>query len=449
MKNISEKPIIAIVGRTNVGKSTLFNTLAEENKALVSAIPGTTRDRAFADCVWRGQIIQIIDTGGFEKKNKSIIDTGIKTQIQLALEQADLIFFVANIRDGVLPEDTEFARALQKINKPVIFIANKADKKELTLRAKDPEWQKLGFGDPLPISATTGLGVGDLLDDAYKKLNEINKKPQPIVEIEALKIGIFGKPNAGKSSLINALLNEERMIVSDLAFTTREPQDTFVSYQGKDFVLIDTAGIRKQAKIKKGLEAKGVQKTKNILESIDVALLVIDISESIGAQDKNLANLIHESGKGLIIIANKWDLIKNKDTRRAKEFTDYINSQLPFVKWAPIIFTSAKNRKNVMKIFEIAEEVQKEMQREITANALDKFLKKAIKKARPTGGAGMVTPPHIYSMKQTEIMPPTFEVLVKTKHVIHPNYLKYLEKQLREKFGFSGAPIIIKSRSRK
>jgi len=448
MTTEEKKPTIAIVGRTNVGKSTLFNTLAEKNKALVSAIPGTTRDRAFSDAFWRGKLFQIIDTGGFEKKKTGKIDRGIEDQIQLAIEQADLIYFVVDVRDGVLPEDIAVARRLQKINKPVMVIANKADKKSLDARVEDPEWKKLAFGSPIPISATTGLGVGDLLDLTYQKLDEIKIKPRPIKEINALKIGIFGKPNVGKSSLVNALTGEPRMIVSDIAFTTREPQDTFVNFEGNNYLIVDTAGLRKRGKIKEKMEQKGAERTEKISEEIDIALFVIDVSEPITGQDKAIASMLIDSGKGLIIIANKWDKIKNKTAHTAKEFTDYIYGIMPFLFWSPILFTSALEGKNVKKIFDLVLSVENEREREISANALDKFLKTAVKKARPIGGSGMVTPPYIYRMEQIGIKPPTFHVEVKTKHVIHPNYLKYLEKQLRLKFGFAGTPVIIKSRSR-
>jgi len=449
MTKENKKPIIAIVGRTNVGKSMLFNTLAEKNKALVSAIPGTTRDRAFSDAVWRGQLFRIIDTGGFERNKKTKIDRGIKDQIQLAIKQADLIYFVVDVRDGVLPEDVEVSRRLHKINKPIILIANKADKKNLFAEVENKEWKKLTFGTPVPISATTGLGVGDLLDITYDELEKIKIKPQQITEIDGLKIGIFGKPNVGKSSLVNALLGEPRMIVSDVAFTTREPQDTFLKYKGKNYIIVDTAGLRKRAKIKEALEKKGTRRTQDVLEEIDIALYVVDISEPISGQDKKIASMIAESGKGIVTIANKWDKIKDKTTHSAKEYTDYIHYKFPFLFWSPILFTSATDRKNVNKIFELILAAEKEREREITPNALNKFLKLAIKKARPIGGPGMVTPPYIHTMEQTGTKPPTFAIDVKSKHVIHPNYLKYLEKQLRKKFGFEGTPVIIKSRSRK
>ena len=444
-----KKPLIAIVGRTNVGKSTLFNTLAEKNKAMVSAIPGTTRDRAFADCIWRGKLVGVIDTGGFERKKETAIDRGIKDQIQIAIKDADLIFFVVSIRDGITTEDLDFSRQLRKIKKPIILLTNKADKKELIMRAEDNEWKKLGLGKPIPISATTGIGVGDLLDATYKELKKIKKEPLTIEEIDALKVAIIGKPNAGKSSLVNAMCGEPRMIVSDIAFTTREPQDTFISYNGKNYLLIDTAGLRKRSKIKKGLEKIGTERTRDVLEDADVILFVVDISENLGTQDKNLADLAAKSEKGLILIANKWDLVKEKTTHSSKKYMTYLASKLNFIFWAPVLFTSAKDKKNVKKIFNLIEEVQIERTREITANALDKLLKSSMKRAKPIGGTGMTIAPYIYSMKQLGIKPPRFEVVVKTKHVLHDNYLKYLSKKIREKFGFSGTPVIVKSRSRK
>lgn len=449
MKANSKKPLIAIVGRTNVGKSTLFNTLAEKNKAMVSAIPGTTRDRAFADCIWRGKLIGVIDTGGFERKKETAIDRGIKEQIQIALKEADIIFFIVSIRDGITTEDLDFSRQLRKIKKPIILLTNKADKKELMLRSENNEWKKLGLGKPIPISATTGLGVGDLLDETFKELKKIKKEPLSIEEIDALKVAIIGKPNAGKSSLVNAMCDEPRMIVSDIAFTTREPQDTFISYNGKNYIVIDTAGLRKRAKIKKGLEKIGTDRTRDILEEADVILFVVDISKDIGAQDKNLADLAEKSKKGLIIIANKWDLIKEKTTHTSKKYINYLALKLNFISWAPILFTSAKDKKNVKKIFSLIEEVHTERTREIADNALDKLLKSAMRRSKPIGGTGMTTAPYIYTMKQVGIKPPRFEVEVKSKHVLHDNYLKYLSKKIREKFGFSGTPVIIRSRSRK
>lgn len=449
MTNKDKKPTIAIVGRTNVGKSTLFNALAEENKAMISAIPGTTRDRNFSDCIWRGRLIEIIDTGGYERKKETPIDAGIKDQIQIAVSEADLVFFLVNIRDGIIQEDIEFAKQIRKTKKPTILVANKADKKELMDRAEDPTWKKLGFGLPVPVSATTGVGVGDLLDRAYELLEKENLEPAPVEKIDALKMAVIGKPNAGKSSLINALCGSPRMIVSEIAFTTREPQDTYLNYRGEDYLLIDTAGIRKRSKITKSLEKTGVQKSRQAIERADIILLVLDISQSITAQDKTLADLARDSGKGLIIVANKWDLLKDKSPRSAKQFGDYIYDRLNFISWAPIIFASAKDRKNVLKIFELAKDVQQERRREISANALDKFLKTAIKQAKPIGGSGMTTAPYIHAIHQLGTKPPEFEIVVKRKHVLHPNYLKYLERKLREKFGFEGTPVIVKSRSLK
>ncbi|MDD4994952.1 MAG: ribosome biogenesis GTPase Der [Patescibacteria group bacterium] len=447
MKKNTKKPLIAIVGRTNVGKSMLFNKLSESNKALVSAIPGTTRDRNFADCLWRGLLIQIIDTGGYEHGGTGSITAGIKKQIESALRDADLIFFVASIQDGVLPEDIEFAKLVKKFNKKVIFLANKSDNQMLSVRVHDPEWRRLNLGVPRPISAASGVGLGDALDEAYAVLKKIKHPPQPIDKIQALKIAVIGKPNVGKSSLTNSLLGEERMIVSDIAFTTREPQDTFLSLEGKNYLIVDTAGIRKHAKIQKGLETKGVEKTKTVADIVDIILFVLNISEPIGVQDKMLAKLVAESGKGVIVIANKWDLLERHEEIGAR-MNEYIHAHLPHLAWAPISFISAKSGRNVQKILSIAETIQKERERTIPAEELESFLRSALKHSRPIGGEGMTVPPKIYGMAQIGIAPPEFEIVVKTKHVIHPNYLKYIEKRMREKFGFQGTPIIVKSRSR-
>lgn len=444
MNQQDEKPLIAIIGRTNVGKSTLFNRLAEQGKALVSEIPGTTRDRNYADCVWRGEIIQIVDTGGLQKGKN--LELAIEKQVKIASEQADIIYLIVDVKTGPIPEDLRVANFLKKIKKPIIVITNKADTAGLIRKGKDPEWKKLGLGQAVPVSAATGVGVGDLLDITYGKIKELGLKPQSVEEINALKIAILGKPNVGKSSLVNALCGEPRMIVTDIAFTTREPHDTFIKYNDDNYVLIDTAGIRKHAKIAKGLEEKGVRKTKAVLDQADIALLVLDISEPLGAQDRKLANLILESNKALIIVGNKMDILE-KQKISSQETTDYIYSFLTFISWAPLVLCSAKTGKNVKNIFKVAQEVKAEHIKTIPATALDRLLKAAIKKAKPIGGPGMVKSPRVLGLKQKDIAPPSFEVPVAPKEVLHTNYLKYLEKQLRKKFGFTGTPIIIRSKS--
>ncbi|MBU0648881.1 ribosome biogenesis GTPase Der [Patescibacteria group bacterium] len=448
MNKENKKPIIAIIGRTNVGKSTLFNRLAEQNKALISAIPGTTRDRNYADCLWQGRLIQVVDTGGLQKRGKGAIELATEKQVKLASNQADLIYFIVDVREGPTPQDMEVIKFLRQCKKPVILIANKADNQKFFSRKNNPQWKKFGLGLPFAISAASGSGVGDLLDATYEKFESLGLAATPIEKINAIKIAILGKPNVGKSSLVNALCGEERMIVSDIAFTTREPQDTFIKYENENYVLIDTAGIRKHSKIKKGLEQKGVEKTKKILEQTDIVLLVLDMSEPLGLQDKKLASLIAESRKSLIVIANKSDLLREKEIS-VKQLTDLIHSFLSFVSWAPLAIVSAKTGKNVKKIFHTTQQVRREYQKRIQAKELEKFIKYIVKKVKPIAGPGMAARPRVLAMKQTNIKPPTFEVAVRATEVLHPNYLKYIEKQLRENFGFDGTPVIVKSKSLK
>ncbi len=431
-------PKIAIIGRANVGKSTLFNRLIERQKALVSKIPGTTRDRNEADCLWRGKVIRLIDTGGLDVEFTNEIERDIRRQAYLAMETADVILFVVDMKTGMMPLDKELAKELSKTKKPIIVVGNKIDAMK-----KEPSWG-WPLGEPMQVSATRGTGLGDLLDEIYDELKKINKPPANIVEAADTRIAVIGKPNVGKSSLINKILGEERFIVSPIAHTTREPNDTLVEVNGKRYIMIDTAGIRKLAKVKKAknLETASVSKGLGVLKNSDLAIFVIDISKPLTTQDKNLAGMIIDAKVGTIIVANKWDLIAEKETGTMKEFTKKIHMSFPYFTWAPIIFTSAKTGQRVKKIFDLIDQVQASRYTEIEQDKLDEFLAGAIRKHKPARGKG-AGHPKILGIKQTGVAPPRFQITLKGKYAeaLHPSYLRYLENSLREKFGLVGTPI--------
>jgi len=422
---------IAIVGRTNVGKSTLFNRLIGQGKAIISPIPGTTRDRNYGICEWQGRKFKLIDTGGFEIGEKGEIEIGISGQASIAMDEADAVLFVVDVLQNVTNDDRLFARALHKVGKPIFLIGNKADNPRKRQSAESDEWKKLGFGLPIPVSAANGSATGDLLELLVKKLKA--RKEKDTEEESPIKIVFMGKPNVGKSSIMNALLGENRVIVSSIAGTTRGPEDSLFLYQNKPFILIDTAGLRKKARVERGLEKIGVSASVKALERADIAILILDISEEIGAQDKKIAELIINKKKGLVVAMNKMDLIEGD----YDEIVKYIKTQIPFLDWAPIIFVSAKTTKNVSKILDTAIEVDVELKREITKVGLENF-RKNVQKEKPF--------PKIYKIKQTTFEPPAFELAVKTKEKIHPSFFSFVEKRLRQKFGFIGAPIKIDSR---
>lgn len=439
-------PKIALVGRTNVGKSTLFNRLIEEQKALVSDIAGTTRDRKEGECVWRGKIVQIVDTGGLDVEYADEIEENIVRQAELAMEQADIILFVVDMQAGPLPQDYELAQQLKEGDKPVIVVGNKAESPKLRNTADDPEWHFSGLGTPSAVSALRGKGVGDLLDEVYDLLEEIGKEPASPAQVKAVHVSLIGKPNVGKSSLTNSIIGQERFITSPIAHTTREPIDTLVERDDKSYVLIDTAGMRKKRKVRKsgGLEKKGVERTERILKKTDVALFVMDISQKIGNQERTLAGLIKNHNVGCIMVANKWDLIPDKDPGTINEYEKYISQSIPFLKWAPIVFVSAKTTQRVAGIFDLIDEVEKNRLRKVDSEELDEFWRAAVKQHLPSRHKGPKHPT-VMGMKQIGIAPPRFEVIIKAKQtdVLHQSYLRYLENRLREQFNFMGTPIQI------
>lgn len=447
-------PKVIIIGRSNVGKSTLFNRLIEKPKALISKKAGTTRDINIGQVYWQGINFELLDTGGIEtiipsKKLEKLspqlnIDYALDIikKTQEGLKEADLILFLVDTQAGLLPQDKELTKVLKKLNKEIIFVANKTD--SLKSREKTADFYKLGFGEPAYVSAINGSGTGDLLDLVIKKLKKIKKvrKSEKFEIKNAIKVAILGKPNVGKSSLLNVIIGEERAIVSPLAHTTREAIDTYLEYNKQNFILIDTAGIRKQPKVKKGLEKISVKKSLNNAKSSDICFLLIDIDQPISVQDNKLSKILIEANVSIIIIANKWDKIKDKDTKSQKKFTQHIYKNFPYLTWAPIFFVSALTGKHVHNILDKTIEIYNNRQSELSDSSLSKFLKQAIKKHKPTKAKG-VKHPYLKNLKQIKTNPPKFELQIGAKDNLNQSYIKYLENSLRKKFKLDGTPVKI------
>lgn len=486
IKTNKKLPSVVIFGRTNVGKSTLFNKLTEKNQALVSNIEGTTRDSNIGQVNWRGKTFELIDTGGIidlkyledqlrppvlpatrgrrNETSKKIktgdIEAKVQKQAREMVKRADLILFMVDAISGLLPQDKQMILLLKKmmphINPPntkgkkkrgVILVVNKVDNQKL--RKEIAEFHKLALGEPTPISAATGSGTGDLLDIIVKKLPKVNTKKtkdNKLVE-EEIKICILGQPNVGKSSLLNSILGEERVIVSPIPHTTREPQDTLLNYKNKAIKLIDTAGISKKGKQrayrkkekKNALEKMGIVKSLKALAGANIALLIIDISKPITRQDLRIAEEIVDQKKSLIIIANKWDLVAERNT---KEYTNYLRGKFPFINWAPIQFTSAMTGEKVKKIMDLILEISEQREKKITESQTNTFLMKIVKIHKPAKGKGLKHP-HIHKFKQVRSNPPVFELRIGAKDDLHFSYVRFIENRLREKFGFLGTPITI------
>lgn len=440
-------PKVAIVGRTNVGKSTLFNRLVEQQKSLVSSIPGTTRDRFEADCIWRGQVIRVVDTGGLDTENINDIEINTKEQARLAIKEADLILFVVDIRAGLQKEDRTLARELNKSKKPVIVVGNKADNAKFRALKDDKEWHKWELSPPIAIAAARGVGIGDLLDEVYVGLKENNTPPVDIQEISTIRVSVLGRPNVGKSSLLNSIIGHNRFITADSLHTTREPNDTLLEVDGQSYLFIDTAGIRKMARVNAGkskLEISGVKKSLTAVKRSEVVLLVLDISKEIESQDKHLAGELAEAGASAIIIANKWDKIPDKDANTINEYEKYIRAHLPMLTYAPIVFTSAHTGKRVQGLFDVIDKVYSSRFTQLDHRETHAFISRAISRHQPSRGKGAAHP-KVTSFKEVRINPPTFKLGIKQKRKdsLNDSYLKFIENLLRKYYDFEGTPIKI------
>ncbi len=387
-----------------------------------------------------------MDTGGLDVERKNQIERDVLRQAERAMLEAHLILFVTDLQAGLMPQETKIAKKLKDGKKPVILVGNKADNPTIRNLAYNPEWPKLNLGQVYPVSAANGTGVGDLLDRVVEILKTKDKKIENPFEGYATKVAIVGKPNVGKSSLVNRILGEERVIVSDIPHTTREPQDSLLLKDGVPFILIDTAGIRKKARIMPGVEKAGVKKSLAVLRKADAVALVMDANEGVGAQERHLAGLIEEAGKPTIIVVNKWDLIKNKTAKTMNEYRAKIMNALPSLSWAPIIFSSALSGERADLLLDIAALAQKEAERTIDEPLLEKFMRKIVKEHRPSKARG-VRHPYIYSIKQIGVRPPTFLLVIKELAPIHQSYFRFMEKRLRETFGFKYVPIKIISKA--
>lgn len=436
------RPIVAIVGRPNVGKSTLFNALAGERISIVKDYPGVTRDRIYADVTWLNTQFTMIDTGGIEPDSNDMILTYMREQTQIAIDTADVIMFIVDVRQGLVDADYKVADMLRRSNKPVVLVVNKVDNFE-KLMPDVYEFYNLGIGDPYPISASSKLGFGDLLDEVVKHFPNKNAEE---VEDDRPRIAIVGKPNVGKSSIVNRLVGKNRVIVSNIAGTTRDAIDTPIRQNGKEYVLIDTAGLRRKSKIKDELERYSIIRTVTAVERADVVVLVIDATEGVTEQDAKIAGIAHDRGKGMVIAVNKWDLIE-KNNKTVNEFTKDIRDTLSFMPYAEIIFISAETGQRMHKLFEVIEVVIQNQNLRISTGVLNEIMMEAVALSQPPSDKGKRL--KLFYITQVAVKPPTFVIFVNDKQLMHFSYTRYIENKIREAFGFSGTSLKFIIRERK
>ncbi len=438
-------PVVALVGRVNVGKSSLFNRITDSRQAIVSDIPGTTRTRNVATPIWRGENFVLVDTGGLTFDEDVPLEEQIIRQTELAIKEADVIVLVVDAQNGLLPQERELAKRLMKIRKlkPILLIANKADTKTFEAKSQEKTWLSLGFGQPLPVSAANGRNIGDFLDQIYDCLQKCKKNPAEKEEFQPIKVALMGKPNVGKSSLFNQLIGEERVIVSDMPHTTREPHDTLVEAEGQHVLFIDTAGIRRKTRVSGELERIGIGKSIEIIKRADIVLLVLDANEAISDQDQQLAGLLRESTKSVIIVVNKWDLAEDNDDSFRNDVKEKIYKKFPHLDFCPIVFVSAKTSYRVHQIFPLIFQAWTERQTVVGDEALREFMKGVVKRHLPTRGKG-VRHPKIMGFTQINSAPPIFEMFIKSNTSLHISYVHFIENQLRKQFPFFAAPIVIK-----
>lgn len=436
------KPIVAVVGRPNVGKSTLFNALAGEMISIVKDTPGITRDRSYADITWLDKAFTLIDTGGIEPDSKDVILSQMREQAQIAIDTSDVILFMTDVRQGMVDADAKVADMLRRSQKPVILVVNKVD--DFHKFMPDVyEFYNLGIGDPVPISAASRLGIGDLLDAVISFFPEDTGEEE---EDERPKVAIVGKPNVGKSSIINKLIGENRVIVSDVAGTTRDAIDTEVVHNGREYVFIDTAGLRRKNKIKEELERFMIIRTVGAVERADVVVLVIDAIEGVTEQDAKIAGIAHERGKGVIIAVNKWDAIE-KDDKTIYQHTNKIREVLSYMPYAEMIFISAKSGQRLPKLFDMIDMVIENHSLRVATGVLNEIMTEAVALQQPPSDKGKRL--KLYYITQVSVKPPTFVIFVNDKELMHFSYTRYIENKIREAFGFKGTPLRFIIRERK
>ena len=436
------KPVVAIVGRPNVGKSTLFNVIAGEAISIVKDTPGVTRDRIYADCSWLDMNFTLIDTGGIEPETNDIILSQMREQAEIAIATADVIMFIVDVRQGLVDADSKVADMLRKSRKPVVLAVNKVD--SIAKFGNDIyEFYNLGIGDPVPVSAASRLGIGDILDEVVKHFDTTQIQEE---EDERPRIAVVGKPNVGKSSIINKLLGENRVIVSDIAGTTRDAVDTEIVHNGTPYVFIDTAGLRRKNKIKEELERYSIIRTVTAVERADIVVVVIDAKEGVTEQDAKIAGIAHERGKGIIVAVNKWDAIEKND-KTIYQYTNKIKETLAFMPYAEYIFISAATAQRLPKLFDLIDTVRQNQNQRVATGVLNEIMTEAVAMQQPPSDKGKRL--KLYYMTQVAVKPPTFVVFVNDKELMHFSYTRYLENQIRNAFGFRGTSLKFIIRERK
>ena len=436
------KPTVAIVGRPNVGKSTLFNALAGDNIAIVKDTPGVTRDRIYADASWLNRSFTLIDTGGIEPESKDIILSQMREQAETAIRTADVIIFIVDCREGLVDTDGKVADMLRRADKPIVLCVNKVDNFDNQM-ADVYEFYNLGLGDPVPISAASKKNLGDLLDAVTAAFPDNDSADE---DDDRPRIAIIGKPNVGKPSLVNRLAGEDRVIVSDIAGTTRDAVDTTVRYNKKEYVFIDTAGLRRKSKIREELERYSIIRAVTAVERADIVIMMIDAAEGVTEQDAKVAGIAHERGKGVIIAVNKWDLVE-KDDKTIYRFTENVRKTLSFMPYAEILFISAKTGQRIGRIFEVIDMVIENQSLRIATGVLNEIISEAVVMQQPPSDKGKRL--KIFYATEVSVKPPTFVIFVNNKELMHFSYTRYLENKIREAFGFRGTPLrfIIRERN--
>ena len=436
------KPVVAIVGRPNVGKSTLFNALAGEMISIVKDTPGVTRDRIYADVTWLDKEFTMIDTGGIEPDSKDIILSQMREQAQIAIDTADVIIFITDVKQGLVDADSKVADMLRRSGKPVVLVVNKVDNFDKYM-ADVYEFYNLGIGDPVPISAASRLGLGDMLDIVAENFPEGSAQAE---DDDRPRVAIVGKPNVGKSSIINKLLGENRVIVSDIAGTTRDAIDTEILHNGKQYIFIDTAGLRRKNKIKEELERYRIIRTVTAVERADVVLMVIDATEGVTEQDAKIAGIAHERGKGVIIVVNKWDAIEKND-RTMREYESDIRQVLSYMPYAEIMYVSAATGQRLNRLYDMIDMVIENQTLRIATGVLNEIMTEAVAMQQPPSDKGKRL--KLYYITQVAVKPPTFVIFVNDKELMHFSYTRYLENKIREAFGFRGTSLKFFIRERK